>query len=149
MKFYLAARYSRREEMARNALELAELGLGTTECAWLSGDHEWDGSQEPGEQLARAQQFALDDLRDLMAADIVVVFTEQPASGGRNRGGRHVEYGLALAGRKHVLIVGPAENVFHTLPFVPRYADWPGAVAHIVTVVEKARSAAIRKRLVS
>lgn len=154
LRFYLAARYSRLEEMRGYATDLAQLGLGTAELAWLSGTHEWDGSQQPGEELARAQRFALDDLADLAKAQVVVVFTEEPGAGGRNRGGRHVEYGLALANalarpkRQHVVIVGPAENVFHTLPMIPRFATWQDAVAHLIEVQAAASSAAIRARLI-
>lgn len=144
---YLAGRYSRREELRGYAADLAQLGLGEVRAAWLSGEHEWDGSQATGEELAVAQQFAIDDVRDIGRAQVVIVFTEAPGAGGRNRGGRHVEYGIALAAKKHVVIVGPAENVFHSLPNVPRFAEWQGAVAHLSQLRERQQSEAIRSRL--
>jgi hypothetical protein len=158
------------------AADLAQLGLGTVDAAWLRGDHDWDGSQ--GGLLEVAQRFALDDVRDLAAAQVVIVFSEEPsqdkvraailaeledvdtihtnaeavadrvaAIAGRNRGGRHVEYGMALASKKYVVIVGPAENVFHSLPQVPRYATWTDAVAHLLELRERSEAAAIRARI--
>jgi hypothetical protein len=147
VRVYLAARYSRRAEMQQYAADLAQLGLGHVEAAWLTGDHEWDGSQSTLEELAVAQLLALDDVRDIARAQVVIVFTEEPGATGRNRGGRHVEYGMALAAEKHVVIVGPAENVFHSLPNVPRFATWQDAVAHLTLVAEKTRQAALRSRL--
>ena len=49
-----------------------------------------------------------------MAADAVIVFTEMPNS-VLATGGSHVEFGLALAQGKRVIVVGPRENVFHYL----------------------------------
>lgn len=150
---YLAARYSRRDEMRGYAEQLADLGLATVEAAWLSGEHDWGGSTSTPEELAAAQRYALDDMRDLARAHLVLVFTEGPDPAGRNRGGRHVEYGLALAGHlsrpatKYVLVVGPAENVFHTLPQVPRVADWTGALAYLAQLRADMDSAAVRRRL--
>lgn len=64
---YLAGRYSRREELAGYARSLIELGLARVEARWLTENHDWDGSTEPGEGLGleRAQQLAMDDLEDL------------------------------------------------------------------------------------
>ena len=53
-----------------------------------------------------------------MAADAVIIFTEIPNT-ILATGGRHVEFGLALAQGKRVIIVSPVvsprENVFHYL----------------------------------
>ena len=49
------------------------------------------------------------------------------------RGGRHVEFGLALAAGKRLCIVGPRENIFHFLPRVEVFRstdDLVGAIAH-------------------
>jgi hypothetical protein len=45
-------------------------------------------------------------------------------SAGGGKGGRHVEYGLALGLGKRLIICGPRENIFHTLPQVEHYPDW-------------------------
>jgi hypothetical protein len=59
-----------------------------------------------------------------MAADAVIIFTEIPNT-ILATGGRHVEFGLALAQGKRVIIVGPRENVFHyLLPDSQVFATW-------------------------
>lgn len=120
-RVYLAGRFSRRDEFNGYAVRLREWGL-TVDARWLVEDHEWYGERDE-DAVAAARSFAKDDLEDVSRADIVLVFTEPPNAGGRNRGGRHVEYGIALALHKDILIVGEPENVFHNLTgavFVPR-----------------------------
>ncbi len=69
--------------------------------------------------------WAVEDLSDLSAADTLIAFTEYPNSEGRGRGGRHVEYGYAMAVGCDLIVVGPRENVFHSLRKVRQYPDWP------------------------
>ena len=63
---------------------------------------------------------AAEDLEDVLRADCLVSFTEEPAAGvaWAARGGRHVEFGIALAMGKRLCVVGPRENIFHHLPRV-------------------------------
>lgn len=65
------------------------------------------------------------DFEDLARSDMCIAFTE--AEGARGRGGRHTELGIALGLGLRVILVGPREHVFHCLPGVEQYADWPGA----------------------
>jgi hypothetical protein len=65
--------------------------------------------------------YAAVNLEDLEAADTVISFT---SPGGGGKGGRHIEFGVALGLGKHVVIVGPRENVFHTLRSIEYYPDW-------------------------
>ncbi len=119
MRIYLAARYSRREELNIYAEPLRALGY-TVDARWLLGVH-----QAADDDETRWAEFAQDDIEDLVASDIVVSFTEPPRSAGGNRGGRHVEHGMALALGKTVCVVGPAENVFHAVPQVRRFKTFP------------------------
>jgi nucleoside 2-deoxyribosyltransferase len=112
-RVYLAGRFSRRDEFNGYADRLRSLGF-TVDARWLTEAHEWYGERDE-DALAAARRFALDDLADVLAADIVLVFTEPPAPGGRNRGGRHVEFGIALGQGKDIIVVGGPENVFHNL----------------------------------
>ena len=74
---------------------------------------------------------AREDCEDLMAADAVIIFTEIPNT-VLATGGRHVEFGLALAQGKRVIVVGPRENVFHyLLPESQVFATWNQAFATI------------------
>ena len=133
MKIYLAARYSRRAELLVYAGQLREAGHEVT-STWLQGEHQLANRHNTAGAVEAAtdtvpmvaQPFALADYADVWAADVVVSFTEAPRSGA-SRGGRHVEFGLALAWNKSVVIVGPRENVFHTLPQVVRLNDFQEA----------------------
>lgn len=51
-----------------------------------------------------------------------------------SRGGRHVEFGMALAMDKRLVVVGPRENVFHLLPAVEQFDTWPLALAALAGV---------------
>lgn len=125
MKFFLSARYSRRDELRRVRTELIKRGH-TVVSRWL--DTEWEHKDDQGSSAAppayRAKH-ALEDFEDVRACDCLVAFTDPPGAGGR-RGGRHVEFGLAAAWGKKLIVVGPLENIFHHLPGVkcfPEY-DW-------------------------
>ena len=123
MKIYLASRYTRREELLRYAQELAGMGHIIT-SRWIYGSHQIsdDGlSDEACEELRK--RFALEDYIDLLTAECVVSFTEPPKS-PFSRGGRHVEFGMAIASSKRCIVVGYRENVFHCLPGVQFYPDW-------------------------
>jgi hypothetical protein len=105
---YLAARYGRRLELAAIARALTAAGHTIT-SRWLNGSHDGRADVEA----------ALEDLQDIDAADTVVSFTEGPgAVPGRARGGRHVEFGYALARGHRCIVVGHRENVFHHVPGV-------------------------------
>ena len=132
MRVYLAARYSRRLELCRYRDALRNQGIEVT-SRWLDGEHQIgrDGPIGPEiEALIESGttepeirgQFAAEDWADVMAADVMVNFTEQPRSGS-SRGGRHVEFGAALAAGKRCIVVGPRENVFHCLPQVEHYDE--------------------------
>lgn len=129
---YLAARYSRHDEMRGVRDVLTALGHRVT-SRWI----DCHGGKYPGsftpEQLnydpGYCSAIARDDYTDLAAADVVISFTS-PDGGGK--GGRHVEFGLALGLGKRLIVVGPRENVFHTLyPEVEHYSDW----SHLVVAL--------------
>lgn len=123
---YLAARYSRFPEMQTYREQLAQIGIHVT-ARWVNGEHEKVDGIASREQ---SQQFALDDVTDLLAADILISFTEDPTAGtvGRGRGGRHVEFGMAwVIGKRRpmrLIVVGYRENVFHDLPEVEFFETW-------------------------
>lgn len=62
------------------------------------------------------------DLDDIDAADSILFFAEDPLV-GTPRGGRHVEFGYAIARNKFIDVVGPAENIFHYGN--PMIKHWP------------------------
>jgi hypothetical protein len=100
------------------------------QATWLGGAHQWDGAGEA--QAAEtippeALRFAEDDWRDVTAAGVVVCFTEEPRS-TNSRGGRHVEFGIALGMGKRIFVVGHRENVFCLLPQVTFCPSWSDAI---------------------
>lgn len=119
---YLAARYSRAAELRQCRADLHNLGHSVT-SRWIDGGHEL--TKEGRSQAAHGERsrFAEEDYSDLLAADWVISFTEEPRT-TKTRGGRHVEFGAALALNKRVIVVGWRENVFHCLPTVEFYPTW-------------------------
>lgn len=119
--FYLASRFGRRDELNSYLLQLKIKGYTVT-SRWLIKHQKLD-LQKHAYSSGERQMFALHDYEDVMQADRLIAFTEDPkdnAEGGR-RGGRHVELGLALARGKHIYVVGYRENVFCHLPQVMFY----------------------------
>lgn len=68
------------------------------------------------------------DVQDLMAADVVVSFGH--AEGG-GKGGRHVEFGMALVLGKRLVLVGVREHVFHTAPQVEHFESFDQFLASL------------------
>jgi hypothetical protein len=120
MKLYLAARYDRREEMAALADAIEDLGHEVT-ARWV------DGHGQPDGESARY------DLTDVIVADALVLFTEEPTASVpfAARGGRHVEFGYALKAGKRMFIVGARENIFHELPEVTALPDTQALLEHL------------------
>ena len=88
---------------------------------WLNKTHEtskqiWEDDLSP----KLLQGFAIEDVEDILAADAIIMFTEEPGP-GTSRGGRHVEFGLAIAAHIRLIVVGPRENVFYYLPRVEQF----------------------------
>lgn len=120
MKTYIAGRYSRRDEFRLYANLLGQRGITVT-SRWLNEDKPLDGQmgQESAEWYAETANI---DLQDIDYADSVLFFAEDPLV-GTPRGGRHVEFGYALARGKFIDVIGPAENVFHYGNLMIRHWD--------------------------
>jgi hypothetical protein len=119
MKIYLAARFSRLDEMRKYADELKEDGHEIT-SSWNYG----------GEEGLTFTDIALLDVRDVLSADAVVSFTE-PYGSSNVGGGRHVEFGVALAAKKKLFIVGEREQVFHWWPTIVQFPQFKHLRNHL------------------
>jgi len=127
MKVYLAAPYRAKDQIRTYAAELRAAGVIVT-SSWLNEPH------KPTTQMAELtheehQKYAIQDVKDVVAADILVFFTDPTRS--IVRGGRHVEFGimigLNIARRRMspIYVVGNQyENIFHHLPNVIHFTDW-------------------------
>lgn len=126
--FYLASRFGRRDELVGYAHDLQKAGHTIT-SRWLTDEPDLSNATD-GERSTWAGV----DVHDVLAADHLISFTEQPEETslhvpGRARGGRHVEFGLAYGADKHLWIVGPRENIFHWLVIRSRiFASWEEAL---------------------
>jgi len=121
-KIYIAARFSRRPECNALAHELKALGHSIT-SRWVKPecDHVMPTGLSRQAEDGERQRFALEDVEDVLAADWCISLMEEPRS--NTRGGRHIEFGMALALGQRLSIIGPRETVFHHLPQVEHYRN--------------------------
>lgn len=113
MYVYIAARYSRKEEMIEVQRELERVGLIVT-SRWLTEPHPATTGLEDVSD-ADNRYYAGVDLEDIERCDHILFFSE---SNLYPRGGRHVEFGYALGLGKKLHVVGERENIFHYLDSV-------------------------------
>lgn len=118
MKIYIAGRYSRRDEFREVAKKLVSYGHEVT-SRWL--DEQIDVAHSMADLTpAYAAKAAAHDLSDIDDAVAILFFSEDALT---PRGGRHVEFGYALAQGKWIYVIGPKENIFHYHPFVVNIPD--------------------------
>ena len=119
MTFYLASRYDDRLQLC--AIRERLLAQGHEVMArWLNGSHEM---REGADHAEESRRFAEEDLRDIERADLFILFNN-PDALASVRGGRHAEFGYALAQGKLLIIVGSRTNVFHDLEQVYQFDQW-------------------------
>lgn len=129
MKVYLAAPYQMKETIKERAEQVRALGIEVT-SRWLEEPH------KPATQLNELtheehRAYATQDIEDVIAADVMVFFTDQTKA--IVRAGRHVEFGVAVAINKlirpmSILVVGSNhENIFHHLEGVRHFQSWTDA----------------------
>lgn len=123
---YLSASFSRREELNRYREELAEVGIEVT-SRWLT-----DPTPELTDDAWRT--LAAKDRDDIRRADALVLFADSELD---SRGGRHVEFGMALALEKRLIIVGEIENLFRRLAEVEVVNSWEEAVTLLTQAPEQ------------
>lgn len=124
-KVYLAAKFSRREEMEQLAKDLPDVGLVCI-ARWVYG----------GEDGLSRRDIAELDLDDVSRADMLILFTHErsiPQPGG----GRFVEFGYALALGKRCVVVGPEENIFCAHERVEVYPSWKDFLEHEKSISDR------------
>jgi hypothetical protein len=78
MQIYLASRYSRFQEMQAVRTCLEGLGHSVT-SRWINGGHQINDQGLSDEAKAEERtRFAVEDWNDLMQAECVISFTEEP-----------------------------------------------------------------------
>lgn len=121
MKFYLAAPFSYKDEIAKKAKQLQNRRIGVT-STWP-----WEDAA-PQATLADLGDNHLivngrKDIDEIDAADGVILFTREPTT-PFVRGGRMHEFGYAHGKGKRLIVCGPKENIFHYLPEVEVFDSW-------------------------
>jgi nucleoside 2-deoxyribosyltransferase len=125
---YLAAGFSRKDEIAEKSKELRLLGVQVTST--------WPWEEVPANcTLADCsdtyhQDNAARDIAEINAADSIILFTQDPTK-PFCRGGRMHEFGYAHARGKRLVVVGPRENIFHYLPTVNVYPTWEALIQEL------------------
>jgi len=109
MKIYFAARFDHNATMRayKYFLQIYAPEIEVT-SRWIESHH------NVGEYVA-----CLEDVEDIKNADALLFFSEQATE--YMRGGRHVEYGMALALGKTIWVIGEKENVFHYHPSITHF----------------------------
>jgi nucleoside 2-deoxyribosyltransferase len=120
MKVYIAAKFSRLKEMQALVPLLRENNISVT-SRWLQE------TCSPHTSLSDLTPFyhretAIIDLEDIDSCDAFLFFSEE-SNIEVPRGGRHVEFGYALAKNKRMIVIGGEENTFHFLPHIVHYSD--------------------------
>jgi hypothetical protein len=112
---YLAASFTRKQEIRSVMKILRGHGIRCT-SRWLNEDNTYVAPDDhEGSQLC-----ALDDLRDIIAANTVVVFTS-PKTDHLESHAHLVEFGMGVIFGRRCIVVGRLENVFMHLPQVEHY----------------------------
>ncbi len=122
MRIYLASNYSSHPYM-REVRRILERKGHIVTSRWVNGEH------EIGNDDTLSRTYAVEDYEDLGRADACIWFSVEQSP--RQRGGRHVEFGLALAWKIPIYVVGKKENVFHYLPQVKHFQDIESLITEI------------------
>lgn len=117
MKAYIAAPYPERD-VAIIVMQQLEAGGIEVTSTWL----------RRLDQLTNSD--ARKDLVDVERADVLVALNPHGWE-KKGTGGRHVEFGYALALGKPIVLVGKRSNIFHYLDIVTVVADTENLAAHL------------------
>lgn len=136
-KIYLAGSYLRRAELFERAKDLVQAGHTVT-SRWLKGNADID-TQDQVDM----------DLVDLLASDTVLSFVEP--QGNYTTGGRHVEFGYALAlnhtgDERRLMLVGWPENIFHHDQDVEQFPSFEAALEALGPITAGSVIAAARRQ---
>jgi nucleoside 2-deoxyribosyltransferase len=108
LKVYVAARFTRKDEVAALAMRIERAGAVVCTDWFLEAESDLHELSDDVRQ-SRAER----DISHVRNCDILVML-----AGGGARGGRHFEFGFAMALGIPCWIVGEREHIFHWLPWV-------------------------------
>lgn len=117
-RIYLAARFERQAEMRERAAELRALGFTVTS--------RWITEERTDDNLG-----AISCLNDVIGSDAICLFTDPYSETRVTGGGKDVEFGVAIAARLDLFVVGPRRNVFQHLEGVEQFDTWEAFVSEM------------------
>ncbi len=123
MKVYIAAMYGKRDAVRDYHMRVLQDAGHEVTARWLVED------EPPGSEQASAVK----DLADVARADVCLLVTN-PYGTMYSGGGRHVEFGYALALGKVCVTVGEHETIFQYLPQVMVCSTVGAAVYYLGTL---------------
>ena len=118
---YLAAHYSRKHEVKRAARDLEYVNVKVS-STWHR-EHLAADSSLLDSTSAYNRRSARRDLSELEKSTHLVFFSLHPDI-LFSRGGHCVEYGVALALHKKIIVIGPHQHVFCYLPGTKFFPSW-------------------------
>jgi nucleoside 2-deoxyribosyltransferase len=130
---YLAAKFDAKERIRIERDRIHALKLGHVVSCWLEEEQAAPPEGTQGHELPAsvAREYAARDLWEVWHCDLLILDTFDD----NMRGGREVEFGMALAAGIEVWVVGPKRNVFHEL--APHFDSWADVLEALIA--EKSR----------
>jgi nucleoside 2-deoxyribosyltransferase len=132
MRIYLAGQYARKLELREYAEQAKAVGIYVG-ADWLEESEAPEATLDSVSDKVRSK-YAQHDWWDIGACDEFVFFAE-PQENQPPRGGRHVEFGMAIALGKPIVVIGQPENIFHYLPGIKIefFDTWNSALAYLIS----------------
>ena len=120
MKVYLSGNFGDKKEILKAGTQLKGKGHHI-QSGWLYGE---DGlkKQYAGDPEGFNRACAEKDLQDIRDSDALILFTGD--YGSKSLGGKHTEFGYAMAIGKIVIIMGKRVNVFHFRNSLKHFEYW-------------------------
>lgn len=151
LSVYLASRHEDRPDIIKVRKHLIANGINVT-SRWLTEGgviKQLIGGRKTTDVVELQRDACLhvqtNDIEDIDAADLIVVFSPKKAF-GNSTGGRHVEFGYALGTKKPIILVGYRENVFHWNPKVICIRDKKDLLVHLEMFQEGRKLSKLRNR---
>ena len=126
IKIYLAAHYSRKEEVKKAAKDLFDAGVEVVSTWFRERADPNTSMKDVSETFCRTT--AARDKEELDKATHFVLFTVDPDF-KFSRGGHCWESGYADAKGLVRVVVGPRQHIFHYLPGTKRFDTWDEALS--------------------
>lgn len=128
LQVYCAAKYARREQVARFINRLPA-GAEST-ATWVKDEIDFAAMSEQGKYA-----WAMIDTRDVRRCDVLVYWSDDELL----RGGKCVELGMQIGAGRPVVMIGRKEHIFASHSAVTVVRDEDEALIHVASFVKRLR----------